>query len=113
MRCNEKRHNIFGLWSIDLIDQLEKDLETGSRKVENWANKIGVKTINHNGGWSLLKGSKKNIESFQKFSEDSIPINKSLNKIPENIAPIAKIINGIVMMSGDSCMLLMAILLLL
>ena len=46
MRCNEKRHNIFGLWSIDLIDQLEKDLETGSRKVENWANKIGVKTIN-------------------------------------------------------------------
>ena len=46
MRCNEKRHNIFGLWSLDLIDQLEKDLETGSRKVENWANKIGVKTIN-------------------------------------------------------------------
>lgn len=46
MKSNKKRHNIFGLWSIDLIDQLEKDLEDGSRKVEEWANNIGVKTIN-------------------------------------------------------------------
>ena len=46
MNSNEKRHNIFGLWSIDLIDQLEKDLENGSRKVEKWANNIGVKTKN-------------------------------------------------------------------
>ena len=46
MKFNEKRHNIFGLWSTDLIDQLEKDLENGSRKVENWANNIGVKIIN-------------------------------------------------------------------
>ena len=46
MKSNEKRHNIFGLWSMDLIDQLEKDLETGSRKVEKWADSIGVKTIN-------------------------------------------------------------------
>ena len=46
MKSNEKRHNIFGLWSLDLIDQLEKDLENGSRKVEKWANNIGVKTIN-------------------------------------------------------------------
>ena len=46
MKTNDKRHNIFGLWSIDLIDQLEKDLENGSRKVEKWANNIGVKTIN-------------------------------------------------------------------
>ena len=46
IKSNEKRHNIFGLWSIDLIDQLEKDLENGSRKVEKWANEIGVKTIN-------------------------------------------------------------------
>ena len=46
MKSNEKRHNIFGLWSLDLIDQLEKDLENGSRKVEQWANSIGVKTIN-------------------------------------------------------------------
>ncbi|WP_075522888.1 molybdenum cofactor guanylyltransferase [Candidatus Pelagibacter communis] len=46
MKTDKKRHNIFGLWSIDLIDQLEKDLENGSRKVEKWANNIGVKTIN-------------------------------------------------------------------
>ena len=46
MKFNEKRHNIFGLWSMDLIDQLEKDLENGSRKVEKWANDIGVKIIN-------------------------------------------------------------------
>ena len=46
MNSNEKRHNIFGLWSIDLIDQLEKDLENGLRKVEKWANNIGVKVIN-------------------------------------------------------------------
>jgi molybdenum cofactor guanylyltransferase len=46
MKSNNKRHNIFGLWSINLIDQLEKDLKNGSRKVEKWANNIGVKTIN-------------------------------------------------------------------
>ncbi len=46
MNSNQKRHNIFGLWSIQLIDQLEKDLENGVRKVEKWANNIGVKTIN-------------------------------------------------------------------
>ncbi len=46
MKSNDKRHNIFGLWSLELIDQLEKDLENGSRKVEKWANSIGVKIIN-------------------------------------------------------------------
>lgn len=46
MKSNDKRHNIFGLWCVDLVDQLEKDLENGARKVEKWANTIGVKTIN-------------------------------------------------------------------
>ena len=46
MNSKERRHNIFGLWSVDLVDQLEKDLENGLRKVEKWANNIGVKTIN-------------------------------------------------------------------
>ena len=46
IKSNDKRHNIFGLWSVDLVDQLEKDLENGARKVEKWANTIGVKTIN-------------------------------------------------------------------
>ena len=40
------RHNIFGLWSLDLINQLEKDLLAGERKVEVWANSIGVSNIN-------------------------------------------------------------------
>ena len=46
MNSNQKRHNIFGLWSIDLIDKLEIDLENGARKVEKWANNIGLQTIN-------------------------------------------------------------------
>ena len=42
-----KRHNIFGLWSLKLMKTLEKDIiENKYRKVEEWANKIGVKTIN-------------------------------------------------------------------
>ncbi len=45
MNSGEKRHNIFGLWSVSLLSQLEKDLDNGARKVEKWANNIGVKTI--------------------------------------------------------------------
>jgi len=46
VRSNEKRHNIFGLWSIDLLETLEDDLiKNNYRKVEEWANKIGVKII--------------------------------------------------------------------
>ena len=40
------RHNIFGLWSLDLIEKLETDLLKGQRKVEVWADSIGVKIIN-------------------------------------------------------------------
>jgi len=47
VKSKEKRHNIFGLWSLKLIKTLEKDIiEHKHRKVEEWANKIGVKTIN-------------------------------------------------------------------
>ena len=46
VKSNNKRHNIFGLWSIDLLETLEDDLINNDfRKVEEWANKIGVKTI--------------------------------------------------------------------
>jgi len=46
VKSNDKRHNIFGLWSIDLLNLLEDDLINNNfRKVEEWANKIGVKTI--------------------------------------------------------------------
>jgi len=40
------RHNIFGLWSIDLLDKLESDLKKGERKVEVWADSADVKIIN-------------------------------------------------------------------
>ena len=46
IKSKETRHNIFGLWSLELMDQLEKDIQKGVRKVENWANSIGVSTIN-------------------------------------------------------------------
>jgi len=46
IKSNNTRHNIFGLWSIDLMDKLEEDLNKGERKVEVWANSIGVKIIN-------------------------------------------------------------------
>ena len=47
IKSNEKRHNIFGLWSIKLVETLENDLVNNNfRKVENWANKIGVETLN-------------------------------------------------------------------
>ena len=48
IKSEETRHNIFGLWSLDLMDQLEKDLSRGERKVEVWANSIGVSTVNIN-----------------------------------------------------------------
>jgi molybdenum cofactor guanylyltransferase len=49
IKSNHKRHNIFGLWSINLLDRLEDDLiNNGHRKVEKWANKIGVETIEIN-----------------------------------------------------------------
>ena len=46
IKNKEKRHNIFGLWSLDLMEQLETDLLKGDRKVEVWANSIGVATVN-------------------------------------------------------------------
>ena len=46
IKNKDTRHNIFGLWSLDLIDQLEKDLLKGDRKVEDWADSIGVNTVN-------------------------------------------------------------------
>ncbi|MDB3904099.1 molybdenum cofactor guanylyltransferase [Candidatus Pelagibacter sp.] len=46
INSNDTRHNIFGLWSLDLMDKLREDLDKGERKVEVWANSIGVKIIN-------------------------------------------------------------------
>ena len=46
IKSNNTRHNIFGLWSTKLLERLEKDLNDGERKVELWANNVGVKIIN-------------------------------------------------------------------
>jgi molybdopterin-guanine dinucleotide biosynthesis protein A len=47
IKSNDKRHNIFGLWSVELLGRLEDDvINKGERKVEVWANNVGVKTIN-------------------------------------------------------------------
>ena len=46
IKSNNTRHNIFGIWSIDLMKKLEDDLNKGQRKVEVWADRIGVKVIN-------------------------------------------------------------------
>ena len=46
IKSKETRHNIFGLWSLELMDQLEFDILRGERKVEIWADSIGVSTVN-------------------------------------------------------------------
>ena len=35
IKSNNTRHNIFGLWSIDLLDKLEEDLEKAKEKINN------------------------------------------------------------------------------
>ena len=46
IKNKDARHNIFGLWSLDLMEQLESDLLKGERKVEIWADSIGVSVVN-------------------------------------------------------------------
>jgi len=49
IKTKKTRHNIFGLWSLELKDQLESDiLLKGERKVEDWANSVGVNTVDIN-----------------------------------------------------------------
>ena len=56
LNSRKKRHNIFGLWSLKLIDILEEDIRSNNfRKVELWADKIGVKSV------------EVNTEEFDKF----------------------------------------------
>ncbi len=46
IRNNNTRHNIFGLWSLDLMEKLQNDLLKGERKVEVWADSVGVNIVN-------------------------------------------------------------------
>ena len=45
LKSGARRHNIFGLWSLELKDILLEDINKGQRKVEEWANKIGSEII--------------------------------------------------------------------
>ena len=74
LKSGEKRHNIFGLWSIQLKDILEKDINNNFRKVEEWADKIGLETININ---------HKKFDSFLNINtkEDLEEAKKNLDKI--------------------------------
>ena len=74
LNSDKKRHNIFGLWSVDLIDTLEEDIKNGLRKVELWADKIGYENININD------------EKFDRFL--NINTKKDLEKAKENLDKI-------------------------
>tara|TARA_B100000427_G_scaffold328426_1_gene341503 strand:+ start:364 stop:984 length:621 start_codon:yes stop_codon:yes gene_type:complete len=44
-----QRHNIFGLWSVNLYENLKKDiLNTNIRKVQDWADRNNVEKIEFN-----------------------------------------------------------------
>ena len=45
IKNENRRHNIFGLWSLELKEKLLSDIKNGHRKVEEWANKTGCKII--------------------------------------------------------------------
>ena len=73
IKSNNTRHNIIGIWSIDLMEKLEEDLNYGKRKVEHWANDIGVKVIE----MKFLKddpffniNSKEDLEKAKKIKND-------------------------------------------
>ena len=74
LNSNKKRHNIFGLWSLDLIEILEKDIKNSIRKVELWADKVGYENININ------------EEKFDRFL--NINTKKDLEKAKENLDKI-------------------------
>ena len=74
LNSNKKRHNIFGLWSMDLIEILEKDIKNSFRKVELWADKIGYENININ------------EEKFDRFL--NINTKKDLEKAKKNLDKI-------------------------
>ena len=74
LNSDKKRHNIFGLWSVDLIETLEEDIKNSFRKVELWADKIGCENININ------------EEKFDRFL--NINTKKDLEKAKENLEKI-------------------------
>ena len=69
IKSDNKRHNIFGLWSIELKEILLKDIDNGFRKVEEWANKVGSEIIemNSDNDYNFLNiNTKEDLEEAKK-----------------------------------------------
>tara|TARA_B100001996_G_scaffold219564_1_gene168795 strand:+ start:20 stop:625 length:606 start_codon:yes stop_codon:yes gene_type:complete len=69
IKSGNKRHNIFGLWSIELKEILLKDIDKGIRKVEDWANKVGSEIIemNSDNDYNFLNiNTKEDLEKAKK-----------------------------------------------
>ena len=73
MKSKNTRHNIFGLWSLELYEKLELALNNGDRKVELWANEIGVKTID-------FQFKNNNDPFFNISTKDELEVAKKLLK---------------------------------
>ncbi len=69
LKSGIRRHNIFGLWSLELKDILLEDINKGQRKVEEWANKIGseIIEINDENDYNFLNiNTKEDLEKAKK-----------------------------------------------
>jgi len=69
LKSGTRRHNIFGLWSLELKEVLLEDINKGQRKVEEWANKIGseIIEINDENDYNFLNiNTKEDLEKAKK-----------------------------------------------
>ena len=69
LKSGNRRHNIFGLWSLELKDILLEDINKGHRKVEQWANKVGseIIEINDENDYNFLNiNTKEDLEKAKK-----------------------------------------------
>ena len=69
LKSGNRRHNIFGLWSLEVKDILLEDINKGHRKVEEWANKVGseIIEINDENDYNFLNiNTKEDLEKAKK-----------------------------------------------
>ena len=69
LKSGNRRHNIFGLWSLELKDILLEDINKGHRKVEELANKVGseIIEINDENDYNFLNiNTKEDLEKAKK-----------------------------------------------
>ena len=68
-----RKHNIFGLWSLDLYERLKNDLiKNNIRKVQEWTEKNNIKNLEFNF---------KNYDPFYNINtEEELKISKNILK---------------------------------